>query len=131
MITRDADYAIRAVCCIAGLGSGKVTVTDLSGKLGIPRPFLRKIFQTLNKSGLLKSSKGKGGGFSLTRDPKKITVLELMEIFQGTFLISEHVFKGKTCPEIRKCALKKKIDKIEKDIKKELGEITISSLIKG
>ena len=131
LITRDTDYAIRAICCIAGSESGMVTVTELSEKLDIPRPFLRKIFQILNKKGLLKSFKGKSGGFSLTADPQKITVLEILEAFQGSFQLSEHVFKGKTCPNIDACFLKGKLDKIEKSVKKELGSITIGSLVAG
>ena len=131
LITRDTDYAIRAICCIAGSESGMVTVTELSKELDIPRPFLRKIFQVLNKRGLLKSFKGKSGGFSLTSDPEKVTVLDVLEIFQGPFQLSEHVFKGKTCPNVDACFLKGKLDTLEKNVKKELSSITIGSLVAG
>jgi Rrf2 family protein len=130
IITRDTDYAIRALCCIVGSASGKVTVTDLSEELDIPRPFLRKIFQKLNKKGVLRSFKGKKGGFFLAADPRKITILDLVEILQGVFRLSDHMFKGKICPEIRTCYLKKRLDKLEKNVKKDLASITISELVR-
>jgi len=129
LITRNTDYAIRALCCISGTNHSVITVTDLSKKLDMPRPFLRKILQTLNKAGLLKSSKGSGGGFFLVARPDKITVFNLMEIFQGPFKLGEHTFKGKICPHIKRCRLKKKMDKIEKHTIQRLKSITIASLL--
>lgn len=130
LITRDTDYAIRALTCIAGEKKKVVTVTELFGKLDMPRAYLRKILQRLNKGGLLKSSKGKGGGFSLACNPRKVTVFSIMEIFQGPFQLSEHIFKGKKCPRIKTCRLKKKLDRIDKTVMQQLKAITISSLMK-
>jgi len=129
IITRDTDYAIRALACVAVAGK-MVTVKELSGKFKIPGPFLRKIFQVLNKEGILKSFKGKSGGFSLAEEPDKITIFRLIEIFQGPFCLSEHLFKGKTCPLIKTCFLKRKLDDMEKDVVKELKNITIGELVR-
>ncbi|MFC1643825.1 RrF2 family transcriptional regulator [Candidatus Omnitrophota bacterium] len=130
LITRDTDYAIRALSCIAGENGKVVTVAQLSGKLCMPRAYLRKILQRLSREGLLKSSKGKGGGFSLIAKPAKITVFSLMEIFQGPFQLSEHLFKGKKCSNIKICYLKKKLDKVEKSVVRELKAISIVSMLK-
>ncbi len=129
-ITRDTDYAIRALACVASSSGGMVTVKELSKKLNIPGPFLRKIFQALNKEGIMKSFKGKSGGFSLAADPDGITVLRLVEIFQGPFCLSEHLFKGKICPLVKVCFLKKKLDDIERTVSKELSSITIGELVR-
>ena len=98
--------------------------------LQMPRPFLRKILQTLNKKGLLNSYKGKGGGFTLALPPEKISLLDIMEIFQGTIRLNECKFKKSDCPYVNNCFLKKKIDKIEKEVIVKLKAITITSLIK-
>jgi len=71
----------------------------------MPKPFMRKILQILNKEGLLKSTKGSQGGFSLVAKPKMTKVLDVMEIFQGPFQLTDHTFKGKSCPHIKKCLL--------------------------
>jgi len=131
LITRDTDYAIRALCHIAEHKKKIVSVKELTAKLKIPRPFLRKILQILNKNKVLISYKGKGGGFKLNVSSNKILLTELIKIFQGPFKLSNHVFKNKRCPNVDKCKLKKKLDAIEKYVNNKLKDITISCLLMG
>ncbi|MGD9015370.1 MAG: Rrf2 family transcriptional regulator [Candidatus Omnitrophota bacterium] len=130
LITRDTDYAIRALLFIAKEKQEIVSVSRLVKSLEIPRPFLRKILQRLNKKGLLNSYKGQGGGFSLRVAADRIFLLDLIEIFQGRMKLNECVFKKRICPNIKTCKLKKKIDSIQRYIISELGGITLTSLFK-
>jgi Rrf2 family protein len=107
-----------------------VSAGDLVKGLKIPRPFLRKILQILHKEGILLAYKGKGGGFLLAKSAEKISLLGLMEIFQGKFQLNECLFKKIACPNIKKCALRKKVDKIERHVLKELRPVTIASLLR-
>ena len=129
LITRDTDYAIRALCYAAKHKKKTVTAKELVARLKMPRPFLRKIMQALNKEGILKSYKGREGGFRLTRAPKDIYILDLMEVFQGPFVLNEHVFINSPCPHSGVCKLIRKVDKIEFYIKGELGDITLKDLL--
>ena len=79
---------------------------------------------------MLKSYKGKGGGFKLPKASDKILITDLMRIFQGPFELNEHIFKKRLCLYVKTCALKKKLDAIEKIVVRELEAITIFSLIK-
>ena len=83
LLTRNTDYAVRAICYMAKRGEGVISVTELVKSLKIPRPFLRKILQTLNKKGIVRSSKGIGGGFRLAVAPGKIYLVDLIKVFQG------------------------------------------------
>ena len=130
LITRDTDYAIRALCYVAKKKKSIVCVNDMVRVLKIPKPFLRKILQILNKKRILKSYKGKGGGFVLTRSPQKIFIMELVKIFQGPIILTEHFFKKTACPNIKTCLLKKKIDAIQERVIVDLKSTTIASLIK-
>jgi len=107
-----------------------VPVTELVSQLKIPRPFLRKILQKLNRKKILTSHKGSGGGFSLRKNPEKIFLMEIIEIFQGRLHLNECFFKKLKCPNVRVCRLKKKIDKIEIYLLKQLESISIASLLK-
>ena len=131
LFTRDTDYSVRILGCIAAAKKNTVTVTDIAKKLNMPRSFLRKILQLLGSKALLESFKGSGGGFSLAVKPEEITIFSVIEIFQGHFQLMEHVFRGKVCPEIKTCLLKKKIDKIEEELIIKLKSITITDLLKG
>jgi Rrf2 family transcriptional regulator, iron-sulfur cluster assembly transcription factor len=128
LITRDSDYAVRALCCIAA-GKGLVSVRYLSQKLDIPYSFLRKILQALTQAGFLFSHRGRSGGFELTKPAGKISILEITKVFQGEFILTEHTFKGKMCPRVKVCKLKKQLDNIEKDVVFRLKKITLDTII--
>jgi len=130
LITRNTDYAVRALCCIAEQKQEVISADQLVKSLGIPRPFLRKILQTLNKEGLLNSSRGKDGGFALAVSPGEITLTDVIEIFQGPIRLNECKFKKSDCPYTSNCLLKKEIDEIEKEVMLKLKAITIASIIK-
>jgi Rrf2 family protein len=130
LITRNTDYAVRALCCITEKKEEMLSVSKLVKYLDMPRPFLRKILQILNKEGLLNSYKGKGGGFTLALPLEKISLMDVMEIFQGPIRLNECKFKKSDCPYISDCLLKKKIGEIEKEVMSKLKTITIASIIK-
>ena len=129
LITRNTDYAVRALCYIARQSKRAVSATEMVSDLKIPRPFLRKILQTLSGEGLLKSTKGQGGGFSLAFPVEKILLADLIRIFQSTIQLNECVFKKKICPDRSTCVLKKEIDHIESDVLARLRRISIASLV--
>jgi Rrf2 family protein len=129
LITRDTDYALRAICFIAKNKCQRIRTPQIEKALKIPRSFLRKILQTLNKKNILISYKGVGGGFSLADSAKNLTLTELMEVFQGPLRLNECLFKKAQCPNIKKCPLRKKIKNIEKYVIKELSSVTLVSLI--
>ena len=130
LLTRDTDYAIRALCFIAKRKNEVISAAQLVEELKIPRPFLRKILQKLNKTGVLKSQKGSGGGFSLAARADKILLTDLIKVFQGALKLNECHLKRKPCPDRQTCALKRKIDDIERYVSSQLGSITIGGLIR-
>ena len=129
LITRDSDYALRAICFIAKYKKDKVSVSKLVKELNVPRPFLRKILQELNKKGILKYSKGNSGGFLLAKDTKAIKLTDIMHIFQGKLSLNECFLKKVVCPHTKTCPLRKRINRIEGYVSKELNSVTIASLI--
>lgn len=128
LINRDTDYALRALIHIAK-NSQRITVTEIGSKLDIPKPFLRKILQILNKEGILNSYKGKGGGFLLAIPPKKILFTDLINIFQGPVKLTDCIIKKKICSDIKTCPLKKRIGALEKHVVSELESTSLYDLI--
>ncbi len=128
-IARDSDYAIRALLFIAGDTKTKTTVDDIVKKLRLPERFLRRILQKLAKNKILSSYKGKDGGFSFLKSPEGVSLADIIDIFQGKLDITNCLLKGKACPNIKICALRKKIKNVGKSVNKEFKEITIASLL--
>jgi len=130
IMTRDTDYAVRSLAYMACGRRGEIfTVPRLVRALGVPRPFLRKILQRLNREGIVRSSKGRGGGFTLAAAPERIKVADLIGIFQGELAMSHCVLRKRPCPNRAACILRKKLKDVEQSVRSELRSITIASLL--
>jgi Rrf2 family protein len=105
-ITRQADYAVRAVLYLSQLEQDQRAATSqIAQDQKIPPSFLAKIVSQLSVAGILQTSRGARGGVSLARDPQEISMLEVVEAIDGPILLNECVSDngsnctfGDTCP---------------------------------
>lgn len=97
MITRESDYAIRCILYLAGSGEGLTSVKEVAGAMDIPQSFLAKILQKLLKSGLVKSVRGAGGGFRLSRAPEEISLYDVVQAIDGTVSMNKCVDAPDSC----------------------------------
>lgn len=82
--SRSSEYAIRAFVHLAQVTDSRfVMVKNIAEQEGIPSHFLAKILQQLARKGLLRSSKGPTGGFSLRQGPEEITLFSIVEALDG------------------------------------------------
>jgi Rrf2 family protein len=85
MLSKKTKHALKAVLVLAReYGKGPVLLSDLSKKERIPMRFLEAILRELRASGILRSKRGKGGGFSLCSPPEAITVGQIIRVLDGT-----------------------------------------------
>lgn len=131
MLTRSTDYAIRALIYMAGDEDRTISTADLDRDLGLPRPFMRKTLQTLQRAGYLSSIKGNKGGFRLETSPEKVRLIDLMTIFQGQISLGDCLFKKKLCHCVRTCPLRREIKSMERDVLDRLKSVTLADLMKG
>ncbi|NTV28961.1 MAG: Rrf2 family transcriptional regulator [Candidatus Omnitrophica bacterium] len=131
LLARSTDYAVRALLYMAQDEDRIVSTADLDRALGLPRPFMRKTLQMLQKAGYLSSVKGVGGGFRLDKEPQKIRLLDLMTIFQGEISLGDCLFKKKLCSSVRTCPLRKEIGKMETLLLEQLSKVTLADLARG
>ncbi len=81
LLTRASEYALLSLLLIVKQ-DGPQDVDTLSKKLGISRSFLAKILQLLARKGILKSSRGAKGGFSLNLKPAEISIKTVIEVVE-------------------------------------------------
>jgi Rrf2 family protein len=106
-ITRQADYAVRAVLHLAQIKNGDRAATSIVAKeQHIPPSFLAKIISQLSIAGLLHTSRGARGGVTLARDPKDITLLEVIEAIDGPIQLNECVGDSGACTFDSDCPIK-------------------------
>lgn len=97
-ITRQADYAVRAVLYLAQLGPDQRAATSqIAQEEQIPPSFLAKIVSQLSVAGLLQTSRGARGGVSLARPPEQISLLEVVEAIDGPIMLNECVGANGVC----------------------------------
>lgn len=107
-ITRQADYALRAIYHLAKLDPTKRAATSqIAEEQRIPPSFLAKIISQLSIAGLIHTSRGARGGVSLARSPEEITVLEVVEAIDGPIALNECTFSSEACPFGENCPLRK------------------------
>ena len=105
-ITRQADYAVRAVLYLAHLDdSERAATSTVAHEQHIPPSFLAKIISQLSIAGLLHTSHGARGGVTLAREPKDITLLEVVEAIDGPIQLNECVGDEGTCSFGHECPL--------------------------
>lgn len=98
-ITRQADYAVRAVLHLSGLqNGGRAPTSQIATDQKIPPSFLAKIISQLSVAGVVQTSRGARGGVSLARDAKEISLLEVVEAIDGPINLNECVNDPKACP---------------------------------
>jgi len=105
-ITRQADYAVRAVLYLSRVGNNQRSATSTVAKeQRIPPSFLAKIISQLSIAGLLHTSRGARGGVTLAREPKDITLLEVIEAIDGPIQLNECVSGNGICTFDKDCPL--------------------------
>src|SRR5215213_1210327 len=106
-ITRQADYAVRAVLHLARMGNTERSATSTVAKeQHIPPSFLAKIISQLSIAGLLHTYRGARGGLTLARDPQNITLLEVVEAIDGPIQLNECVGNIGVCTFDDNCPIK-------------------------
>ena len=106
-ITRQADYAVRAVLHLARInGNERAATSQIAKEQHIPPSFLAKIISQLSIAGLLHTSRGARGGVTLARDPKDVSLLEVIEAIDGPIMLNECVGDNSTCTFDEDCPLR-------------------------
>lgn len=106
-LTRQADYAVRAVLHLAQIKNGDRTSTSAVAKdQRIPPSFLAKIVSQLSITGLVHTSRGARGGITLARDPKEITLLQVVEAIDGPIQLNECVGDDAVCTFGNDCPIR-------------------------
>lgn len=132
LFSRSCQYAMQAVLYMATQPSDKFHyIKDLSAHLGIPLHFLAKIFQNLAKKGILNSHKGRNGGFSLGKNPKKIRLLEIIEAVDGLDSLKTCVLGLSSCSEKDPCPIHDTWAVIREKLREMLSTQSIEDLSKN
>lgn len=128
MISQTVEYALRAVVTIAQMEGRPCTSKEISATTQVPAPYLSKLMQGLVRGGLVSSQRGLHGGFLLTKDPRDLTLWEIVDVVEPfqrirscPLGIQSHA--GTLCP------LHRSLDNIMATTEKMFREMTVAAML--
>lgn len=131
IFSKACGYAIRGLVEMAK-NPDELTwrVQDLAERTKTPAPFLAKTFQLLVKGRILKSAKGRKGGFTLAKPADEIFLIEIVEIIDGSALTQDCALGLSDCGDENPCPFHKHWGSIRKQLVDALSTETLSFLSK-
>jgi Rrf2 family protein len=133
-LTKRTQYSLRALYALARhYGKGPMLITQLSHEQAIPRKFLELLLLSLKGSGLVRSKKGKGGGYSLAVPPDQVTIGSVIRMIEGPLAplpcASETRFrKCDECLDIETCETRIVMREVRDAIAEILDRTTLAAL---
>ena len=129
IFSNATEYAIRGLSELAARNiSGPVMLDDLVVGTGLPRDFVAKIFQKLVRAGILRSAKGRGGGFALAKAQHEVRLIDIVEAIEGPQLLDECVVGLEKCNDQMPCAQHDLYKPIRQRLKDYLITTTLADL---
>jgi Rrf2 family protein len=132
ILRQNTDYALRVMVNLAGnYDRQPASARLLADQEDISYQFASKILQQLHSAGLVDSRMGPKGGFSLSKPPARIELLNVIEAIQGPVKLNKCLLGAKVCPRRPKCAVSGKLLELQEHIEDYLRGITLAEFLKS
>lgn len=131
-ITQEADYALRVVLHLSKAGMDTVVdAKTISEKENVPLRFLLKLLRKLTSQGIVKSYRGINGGYSINKNPSKITFREVIEAIDGPICVNRCTVDPSFCTQNKtnKCEIHNALLDIREVLLKQLESVNFGDLI--
>ena len=127
-ISKLADYGVFILSTLSHY-SGYLSAKCISECTSISMPTVSKLLKILETHDVLVSKLGKKGGYKLSADPKKISLLEIVNIVDGEFELTSCSLERTKCRLSSKCTLHNAWGKINLIITNLLQQISLYDLV--
>ena len=132
-MTLETDYAVRIVSCLVTAGR-RMDAKSIAEETSVTLRFSLKILRKLVAGGIIKSYKGTQGGYELAREPKEISLNDVIEKVEGPFYISRCLGGDYQCGHNDtssgcSCPFREVYDQISEDVSKRLKAFTFDMLL--
>jgi Rrf2 family protein len=131
-LSKRVEYGLIAIRDIASRTNGDlVTAKEISDRYGIPFELLAKVLQRLSKAGLIHSTQGVRGGYTLAVDPALVQVSAIIHAIEGTTpVIAQCLSDGpQTCEVFSVCTIKSPLMKVQANIERAFGTMTLAEIV--
>jgi Rrf2 family transcriptional regulator, iron-sulfur cluster assembly transcription factor len=129
-LSKGFDYAVRSLVFLALSPEGKpAELKAISETQGVPVSYLAKVMRSLVRSGIVASTLGRDGGYTLRRRPESITLLEVYVAIEGRMRLVECLEGDGGCMFIQDCTQASVWRRLESTVEGFLTETTLRDLL--
>ena len=132
MISTKGRYALRVMLDLAGQAEGYLSLKEIADRQQISVKYLESIAAILNRSGLVRSQRGKDGGYCLARPAGEITAAQVLRLTEGT--LSQEAcptLEGNPCQRAETCKTLPLWRVLDETIDRTLSSVTLEDLLHG
>ena len=128
-LSKKADYALMAMKHLALRGDrGSSSAREIAEQYDIPIELMAKVLQRLVRSGLLVSTQGTRGGYTLRRPAGSISVADVIQAIDGPFTVTACSTENSGCEQYSKCSIRDPLWQIRERIAAALGTVSVAEL---
>ena len=127
-VSKSLDYAVRSLTYIAKEKASVFTIRDISQKQHIPQNYLAKIMRKLVQKGLLSSSPGPEGGYSLRKPTEDISLKDIYEAIEGDMQLIDCMEKNVVCELFNSCTQRSVWDHLQLHTLTFLNDISVKDI---
>ena len=100
-VSKKSQYGVKACLALAdSFNRGLLQIKDIASRKNIPKQYLEQIFNRLGAAGIVKSVRGKKGGYQLAQPPEKVSVLEIIEVLEGGIQFADPSIGAKDATQV-------------------------------
>lgn len=128
MISQTVEYALRAVAHLGMHAPRARTTEQIAVATKVPRAYLSKVLQGLQRAGVVKSQRGIGGGVSLVNSPAELTILNVVNAVEPIQRINECPL-GLAAHGVHLCPLHKRLDNALQMVEDAFASTTLQKVL--
>ena len=132
MISTKGRYALRVMLDLADQAEGYLSLKEIADRQQISVKYLESIAAILNRAGLVRSQRGKDGGYCLARPAKEITAAQVLRLTEGTLSpVACPSLEGDPCQRAETCKTLPLWRVLDETIDRTLSSVTLEDLLRG
>lgn len=126
-LTTKSEYGLRIASYLRDkYNQGPISISEISDKLGISKLYIEQLLRKLKKAGIVKSFRGKDGGYTLAKEPSNIIVGDLIRVLEGNINLT-YKCQIENC-QVENCVSKGVFSQIDTAVSNVIDKITLDQI---